>query len=319
MILWLSSFNKFKYNNILKNLKIIVQKKEISVRENYSKKLENQITVKFNDEQKKYEIQLKSKTLKTALGNPYVFNVSKKKLAYLVASEWRNFFIYKKKMETMELCSLVSRSIQIENFKSNEEYYEYVKHNMIKFLDSDTCLTFVSKSEYNGELRKKQFELYQDIIDEFENYFYIYSKKFMGDVLKNKLEFKFNILDFDKDGIFGGDNNEKVKKVIMHWLSNLSPYEFSAFESTVLETKSFLCGAILLRSNCLNLERSKNFFQLNKKSLSDYFYMSLKDIILLSNIETTFQVEKWGKIEGHHDVDEAFLIKRLSSCSLVCS
>lgn len=274
-----------------------------------------------------YDIQLDGKTLKTPLGFPLSLPLEKKQLAYLVAHEWANLPDLKVKINALPLTSLSSRAIDLTKVYNDKNAdpemvakvgnADDIKLNLLKYLDTDTCLIFTTLDEYEGQLRVKQDELYFPLKKEFEDYFTAYAKG-KGNLLKNDGD-KVNLeyLDCETHGLSGNRQTITTQNIVLSWMNDLSMFELVALERAILTSKSFLCGAALLRSNCSNESRMKEFFQVNKSSPDDYYHKTVEEIVELGNLEIIYQTEEWGEVEDTHDVDKEDWLRHLSSSALL--
>lgn len=279
--------------------------------------------VYFNSETKKYEIQLDGKTLRTPLGFPLELPESKKQLAYLIAHEWTHLPDLKVKSSTLPLTALATRAIDLsKHHLSNSDKakemlaLEDIKLQMLRYLDTDTCLIFATNRECDGKLRKRQEEIYRPLIAEFDDFFtkYAHSKKLIPE--SESIELKF--LDCEKDGLRGNRQGETTQEVVLDWLDQLPIYDLIALEKTILTSKSFLCGISLLRSNVNDDNTLNELYQINKQTTEDYYHKSLEELVELANLETIFQTGEWGEVEDTHDVDKHDWLRNLASAALVC-
>lgn len=281
----------------------------------------------YNKDLDKYEVKLDGKTLKTPLGFPLSLPNEKKQLAYLVAHEWANLPDLKVKINALPLTSLSSRAIDLYNVYNNENVdremiskvgnVDDIKVNLLRYLDTDTCLIFTTLDEYEGKLRNRQNELYFPLIKEFEDYFTEYAKR-KGNLLKSEDErVSLKYLDCETYGLSGNRQSITTQNIVMSWMNDLSMYELVALERAILTAKSFLCGAALLRSNCSNESRMKDLYQINKSSATDYYHKTVEELVELGNLEIIFQTEEWGEVEDTHDVDKVDWLRHLSSCALL--
>ncbi|RCK60888.1 Protein ATP12, mitochondrial [Candida viswanathii] len=279
--------------------------------------------VHFNPETKRYEVQLDGKTLRTPLGFPLELPESKKQLAYLIAHEWTHLPDLKVKSSSLPLTALAARAIDLskqhlsEDEKAKEMLaLEDIKLQMLRYLDTDTCLIFATNRECDGKLRKRQEEIYRPLIAEFNDFFtkYAHSKKLIPE--NESIELKY--LDCETDGLRGNKQGEKTQEVVMDWLDQLPIYDLVALEKTILTAKSFLCGVALLRSNVNDEKTLQKVYQLNKQTAEDYYHRSLEDLVELADLETIFQTGEWGEVEDTHDVDKHDWLRNLASAALVC-
>lgn len=287
----------------------------------------NKATAKFNEQSGQFDICLDEKPLKTPLGNKLSVPASKKQLAYLIGHEWDNLVDLKIKPNTLPLTSMASRATDLAIVHGAEKVdpnlvtkvgdLQDIKYDILRYLDTDTCLIFTILEEYEGRLRQKQEELYRPLIAEFEDYFTAFAKQ--NNLLpepdyKVKLEF----LDCETDGLRGNRQSLTTQNIVLQWLDQLPIYDLVALEKAILSLKSFLCGASILRSNVGDKSKQAEFYQLNKSSEADYFKKSVEELVEMGNLETIFQTEEWGEVEDTHDVDKADWLRNLSSCALVC-
>ncbi|WPK23229.1 hypothetical protein PUMCH_000458 [Australozyma saopauloensis] len=282
---------------------------------------------KENPQTKLYEVCLDDKPLKTPLGHTLAIPAEKKQLAHLVEHEWDTLNDLKIKPNSLPLTSMVSRAVDLQTVHFAEEVdanmvakigdLNDIKYNMLRYLDTDTCLIFTVAEEYEGRLRAKQEELYRPLIAEYEDFFTAYGKK--HNLLPDEnARIHLEVLDCETDGLCGKSQSITTQNVVLKWLDLLPIYDLVALEKAILSSKSFLCGASILRSNVGDEDAQKNLYQVNKSDVSDYFYKSVDEIMELGNLETIFQTGEWGEVEDTHDVDNADWLRNLSSSALVC-
>ncbi|EGW34848.1 uncharacterized protein SPAPADRAFT_57941 [Spathaspora passalidarum NRRL Y-27907] len=284
---------------------------------------------KYNTDTKKFDVQLDGKTLRTPLGFPLSLPESKKQLAELIAHEWANLPDLKIKTNSLPLTSLASRAIDLTHIHDQEVAdreemiakvgnIEDIKINVLRYLDTDTCLIFATHKEYSGKLRKKQDELYLPLIQEYNDFFTTYARN-KGHLLAHPTdEVKLQHLDCETDGLRGNRQTITTQNVVLDWLDNVPVFDLIALERAILTTKSFLCGVSLLRSNISDEEIMKSVYQLNKNSPEEYYHKTVEEIVELGNLETIFQTEEWGEVEDTHDVDKVDWLRNLASAALVC-
>lgn len=288
----------------------------------------DKVETKYNEDTSHYDVKLDGKNLKTPLGYPLSLPSEKKLLAYLIAHEWAHLPDLKVKTNALPLTSVAARSIDLihitKSGNANEEQIakignlEDIKLNLLRYLDTDTCLIFATKEEYSSKLRKRQQELYFPLIEEYNDFFTAYAKS-KGNLLPSdnyKVELAY--LDCETDGLRGNKQEITIQNIVLDWLNTLPIYDLIALEKSILTSKSFLCGVSLLRSNCSDPKRMKEVYQHNKNSPDEYFFRSIEEIIELGNLETIFQTEEWGEVEDTHDVDKVDWIRNLTSAALLC-
>lgn len=280
------------------------------------------VDAKYNDATNSYEVQLDGKTLKTPLGYKLAVPATKKQLAHLIAHEWANVPELKIKHGSLPLTSLASRAIDLQNTNEGDSdaiakvgRLEDIRLNLLKYLDTDTCLIFTTLDEYEGKLRARQDELYLPLIKEYEDFFtkYAHDRKLLPQDMKVEL----NSLDCETDGLRGNEQSITTQNVVLHWLELLPIYDLVALEKATLASKSFLCGASVLRASCSDLNIMQKLYQVNKTTKDDYFIKSIDEIVELGNLETIFQTEQWGEVEDTHDVDKVEWLRSLTSAALV--
>ncbi|RLV92153.1 Protein ATP12 mitochondrial [Spathaspora sp. JA1] len=284
--------------------------------------------IKYDDNN--YHVQLDGKTLRTPLGFQLSLPESKQQLAKLIAHEWANLPDLKIKTNALPLTSLASRAVDLthvnydKNVADREELIakvgniEDIKVNVLRYLDTDTCLIFATHKEYSGKLRQKQDELYIPLIEEYNEFFTTYARSKSGLLPHENDEIKLQYLDCEVDGLRGNRQTITTANVVLDWLDNVPVFDLIALERAVLTTKSFLCGITLLRSNVSHEENLQSIYQVNKQNAEDYYHKTIEEIIELGNLETIFQTQEWGEVEDTHDVDKVDWLRNLTSAALVC-
>ena len=157
---------------------------------------------------------------------------------------------------------------------------------------------FSPAKEFEGALREEQDKLYLPIIKKIE--------EFLGQYSSSDKQLTLQILDADVHGLRGNVQSQEVKDAAMNYMDSLSPWDLAVFEKTVLTTKSFICGILLMES-------------MTKKSTHKELVKSLDEIIRLATLETIFQVERWGEVEDTHDVDKRDIHRKISSAAIAVS
>lgn len=287
----------------------------------------NKAGARYNDESGHYEVCLDEKPLKTPLGNRLALPADKKQLAYLIGHEWDNLIDLKIKPNTLPLTSMASRATDLavvhgaaevdKNLVTKVGDLQDIKYDILRYLDTDTCLIFTVLEEYEGKLREKQEELYRPLIAEYEDYFTEFARK--NNLLPDpEYKVKLEYLDCETDGLRGNRQSLTTQNIVLLWLDQLPIYDLVALEKAILSSKSFLCGASILRSNVADTAKQAEFYQLNKGGEASYFKKSVEELVEMGNLETIFQTGEWGEVEDTHDVDNADWLRNLSSCALVC-
>lgn len=282
------------------------------------------VDTSFNEDTQSWDICLDGKPIKTPLGFPLAIPKRKKDLAYLVAHEWANLANLKVKTNSLPLTSLVARTIDLEKTNKSDNpdlvakvgNLDDIKIEFLRFFNTDTCLVFTTKDEYDGRLRQRQDELYLPLIEEYENFFTKWGRD--HELLPEPdYKVKINYLDCETDGIRGNDQNLTTQKIVLHWLDALPVDDIVAMEKTIMTAKSFLCGALLVRSNCGDPKLMKELYQFNREGPKTYFHKTIPEIIELGNLETIYQTEEWGEVEDTHDVDKVDWIRNLTAAALL--
>lgn len=285
-----------------------------------------QVNTSLNEETGHYDICLDKKPLKTPLGHKLQIPKNKKQLAGLVAHEWDSLADLKIKSNLLPLTSMVSRAVDLINVHHAETVdadlvskigdLQDIKHNMLRYLDTDTCLIFTTLDDNEGRLRARQDELYKPLIEEYESFFTAYGRS-RGLLPSEDYKVKLTFLDCEVDGLQGNGQGITTQQVVLLWLDELPMYDLIALEKAILMSKSFLCGATILRSNGSDPER-RHLYQPNKSAPEDYFSKTIEEVVEMGNLETIFQTAEWGEVEDTHDVDKADWLRNLSAAALVC-
>lgn len=254
----------------------------------------------------KITVQLDAKPLRTPLGNNLAIDHDRKVLGLMLKKEWSNLQEVASKKFSLPLTSLVSRCIDLETTSNADCDPEAVakiggdttviKNQLLRYMDTDTLLVFSPAKEFEGALREEQDKLYLPIIKKIE--------EFLGQYSSSDKQLTLQILDADVHGLRGNVQSQEVKDAAMNYMDSLSPWDLAVFEKTVLTTKSFICGILLMES-------------MTKKSTHKELVKSLDEIIRLATLETIFQVERWGEVEDTHDVDKRDIHRKISSAAIV--
>lgn len=300
-------------------------KSETNRLEKTMSKFWDKVTTELDPELGMYEVRLDGKLLKTPLGHKLAVPQQKKQLAQLVGHEWDSLVDMKIKPNSLPLTSMVSRAVDLTtvflaevvdaNLVSKIGDLQDIKYNVLRYLDTDTCLIFAGLDDNEGALRSKQEELYRPLIEEYESFFTAFARKnHLLDGEKVKLQY----LDCETDGLRGNSQPINTQNVVLQWLDQLPIYDLVALEKAILSSKSFLCGATILRSNVSDPTALAQLYQVNKSSPEEYFSRSVEEIKELGDLETIIQTAEWGEVEDTHDVNNADWLRNLSAAALVC-
>lgn len=287
----------------------------------------NEAKARFNEETSLYDVCLDGKPLRTPLGYRLSIPKDKKQLAYLIGHEWDTLLDLKIKPNTLPLTSMASRATDLAivheaetvdpNLVTKVGDLQDIKIDMLRYLDTDTCLIFTTLEEYEGKLRQRQEELYRPLIAEYENYFTEYARQ--NNLLPEpEFKVKLEFLDCETDGLRGNRQSLTTQNIVLLWLDQLPIYDLVALEKAILSSKSFLCAVTILRTNVADRAKQAELYQLNKTGEADYYKKTVEELIEMANLETIFQTQEWGEVEDTHDVDNADWLRNLSSCALVC-
>lgn len=287
----------------------------------------NKASAAFDEDLKKWVVNLDNKPLKTPLGNKLAIPERKEQLALLVAHEWDNLLDMKIKPTNLPLTSLTSRAVDLSSVFETENPdpnlvikigdLQDVKHDLLKYLDTDTCLIFATEDEYEGKLRKRQKELYNALIEEYNSFFTEFGRQ-NGLLPSENHKVQLQTLDCETDGLRGNSQTAEDRAIVLGWLDHLPLFDLVALEKAILTSKSFLCGVTILRSNATDEATKKAIYQPNKASELEYYFKDIEEITELGNLETIFQTEEWGEVEDTHDVDQAEWGRSLTAAALVC-
>ncbi|KAL6942815.1 hypothetical protein ACO0RG_001779 [Hanseniaspora osmophila] len=281
-----------------------------------------QIDLKKDSKDHSSTITLDSKPVRTPLGHNLTIPASKPTLSFLLLNEWANLPNLKIKPHSLPLTSIVARCIDLQKSLNKEVLQKATEDSelsdeiiskigcsnredlypqLLRYLDTDTLLCFSPRAEFEGKLREEQDKKYLPIIAKVENFM---NKKFPYmatngvNTSENAQEkFKLQILDADLHGLRGNQQDNVTKSVAINYMDSLSLWDLVIFEKTVLSTKSFICGLLLLNNQA--------------------FDVSMNEIIRLSTMETLHQVDRWGEVEDTHDVDKRDISRNVNAASIV--
>ncbi|CDO91812.1 unnamed protein product [Kluyveromyces dobzhanskii CBS 2104] len=264
-----------------------------------------QVSLEETDD--KITVQLDSKPLRTPLGYPLSLPHSRKLLSVMLLNEWSNIPSLSIKPHALPLTSLVSRCIDLEMANApgvDPELIAKIGGNrdgmtddLLRYLDTDTLLVFSPVKEYEGALRKGQDEMYLPLISGVE--------KFLTQLRGDKTPVKLLTLDGDLHGLRGNAQSKETRQIARQYLDSLSLWDLAVFEKTVLTTKSFICGLLLL------LNKSANVANIPELKVS------MEDIARAATLETIYQVERWGEVEDTHDVDKRDVRRNVNAAAIV--
>lgn len=260
--------------------------------------------VALKDDGSQFLVQLDSKTILTPLGNSLSVEKGRRLLAMLLKKEWTNLPSLAIKTHSLPLTSLVSRCIDLENVNgpgSDPEMRakiggdrEQISNDLLRYLDTDTLLVFCPRNEFEGDLRKAQDERYLPIIASVE--------KFLGHYSASPI--KLRILDTEVDGLRGNRQPDETISAAKKFLDTLSLWDLAVFEKTVLTTKSFICGVLLLQNKA------------SKKS-AEGLESTMEAIAQAATLEIIHQTDRWGEVEDTHDVDKRDVRRQIHAAGIV--
>ncbi|KAL2315182.1 Protein atp12, mitochondrial [Schizosaccharomyces pombe] len=181
-------------------------------------------------------IQLDGRNLKSPSGKIVKVPKEMELLAHLIALEWDRLPSTSVRQHNLPITSLVSRAIDISQFKKEEK--ELLSTQLIRFLDTDTILIYSPETEYEGKLLEEQKENWWPLKETFEN----------------KLGVQLSYLDGDA-GIIAHKQTQETHERIRNWLSSLNSWQLAAFERSVSCCKSFIVSFMILKGY-LNSEKA---------------------------------------------------------------
>ncbi|SCV03384.1 LANO_0G03818g1_1 [Lachancea nothofagi CBS 11611] len=248
-------------------------------------------------------ITLDSKPVRTPLGNALTVSKDRRLLALVLENEWANLASLSIKPHSLPVTSIVSRCIDLEYASRPDSDADLVakiggdrakiSDTLLRYLDTDTLLCLSPSAEFEGALRAAQNKLYLPIINAAETFL----SKFSNEPVS------IAILDADLHGLRGNIQSEATKAAALKYLGSLSLWDLAVFENTVLTTKSFMCGLLLLANKALtpHSDLSKTMEQLAQ----------------CATLETIYQVERWGEVEDTHDVDYRDVRRKTNAAAIV--
>ena len=269
------------------------------------------MSLNVSSKTRKIQVELDSKPIKTPAGNNLAVDKDRGLLALLLKEEWDSIPNLKVKPYSLPLTSLVSRCIDLENPKINGPDPETkskvgadrdeICGNLLRYLDTDTLLVFSPRAEYEGALRSAQDRIYLPIIEAIERFL---SKYVDSSLAKGEAVIKLKTLDADIHGLASNVQSDRVRQAARNYLDTLSYWDLAVFEKTVLTTKSFICGILLVQ----NKSRVNEF--------KDLVY-TVDDIVEASTLEVIYQTERWGEVEDTHDVNKRDIKRNVSAAAIV--
>ncbi|QLG75034.1 hypothetical protein HG535_0H03610 [Zygotorulaspora mrakii] len=267
-----------------------------------SQKFWKQVSIK--EDGSKLLMQLDSKSILTPLGNPIVIDKDRRLLAMLLQKEWETLPNKSIKPHLLPLTSLVSRCIDLESVHGENGDpdlmakiggdREKIATDLLRYLDTDTLLIFSPHYEYEGALREAQNNLYLPLISTVEQFLKRYTPS----------EVNLRVLDSDTDGLRGNSQAASTREAAKKFLDSLSLWDLAVFENTVLTSKSFICGILMLQSKA-SLKPSR------------HLELNTEEIVRAATLEIIHQVERWGEVEDTHDVDKRDVRRKLHAAGIV--
>ncbi|CCH63111.1 hypothetical protein TBLA_0J01130 [Henningerozyma blattae CBS 6284] len=241
-------------------------------------------------------LQLDGRTVRTPGGLPLEFPDTHTVLASMLQREWQAVTEkatkgkgpgnWKKlQRENLPLTSLVGRCLGLQMSPKDRNA---AKKSLIPFIDTDTLVVMSPQNELDGVLRSRQEELYPKFVKLTED---LFSKDFNPE---GSAPLRLSILDTETHGIRPHKQSQPVTDAAVNYLDSLTPWNLAVMEHTVVATKSFLCGILLLQS-----------------------WAPVKDIAELSLLEAICQAERWGSIPESHERERLQLEQSLHCAALV--
>lgn len=222
-----------------------------------------------------YQILLNNNPFKTPSGKIFEFPLRKHNLAYSVLLECRSFSPKFFEYYFSPLTSLSIRAIDIFSEKKNREQ---ASDRLLKYLDTDTILSFASKDESGGDLLVLQKKMWGPLHEWAQKYWDV-------QILKTNNDF----------GIIMNPQPEKTRNLIKEWVCNLDQWQFAALERAICLNKSFIIGAkMIATANSSPIER-----------------LGVEKAFNLAQLETLFQIERWGKVDNCKNINNILFTKVL--------
>lgn len=268
-----------------------------------AKKFWDKVSVAQDPVRGKFVIQLDTKPIRTPLGYSLAVEKDRGLLAALLQKEWSNVPNGTVRPHALPLTSLVSRCIDLEHANregANDDLKvkiggdrEELSKSLLRYLDTDTLLVFSPKDELEGKLRLAQDKMYLPIIASVEKFLSNYSDS----------PITLSILDADVHGLRGNAQDAKSIAAAKSYLDSLSAWDLAVFEKTVLVTKSFICGLLLLQNKSV-------------RSPTPGLEYTMEDIARAATLETIYQTERWGEVEDTHDVDKRDIRRNVHAAAI---
>ncbi|SCU97019.1 LADA_0H03994g1_1 [Lachancea dasiensis] len=248
-------------------------------------------------------LTLDNKPIRTPLGNSLTVPKDRQFLALVLQNEWSNLTTLSIKPHTLPVTSIVSRCIDLEYVSTPNADGELVAkiggdrkqiaQTLLRYLDTDTLLCLSPKAEYEGALRAAQDKLYLPVIKSAETFL----SKFAEEPVA------IQVLDADIHGMRGNSQLEPTRAAALKYIDSLSMWDLAVFEKTVLTTKSFICGLLLLQNKC----------QVPKTEMP----ITMEQIAQCATLEIIYQTERWGEVEDTHDVDHRDIRRNVNAACIV--
>ncbi|GAV49320.1 hypothetical protein ZYGR_0N07270 [Zygosaccharomyces rouxii] len=268
-----------------------------------AKKFWDQVSVGENVQNGKLVIQLDKKPVRTPLGNHLAVDKDRKILARLLQKEWSYISHGSVKTHALPLTSLIARCIDLEAANAEGAHPDLkvkiggnrneLSNSLLRYLDTDTILVFSPRDELEGKLRAAQDDMYLPIIGSVEKFLSQHSDK----------PISLQILDADLHGLRGNAQKPETLAAARKFLDSLSAWDLAIFEKTVLTTKSFICGILLLQ-NKASTDPAKGL------------QYTMEDIARAATLETIHQTERWGEVEDTHDVDKRDIRRNVHAAAI---
>lgn len=268
-----------------------------------AKKFWDQVSVVEDPDNDKLIVQLDRKPVRTPLGNHLAVEKERKLLATLLQKEWSNVSNGSIRTHALPLTSLIARCVDLEAANEQGAHADLkvkisgdrkqLSDSLLRYLETDTILVFSPKDELEGNLRAAQDDMYLPIIGSVE--------KFLGQQGGRPIDLQ--ILDADVHGLRGNPQKLETLAAARKYLDGLSSWDLAIFEKTVLATKSFICGILLLENKTMG-DPAKGL---------EY---TVEDIAKAATLETIYQTERWGEVEDTHDVDKRDIRRHVHAAAI---
>jgi ATP synthase F1 complex assembly factor 2 len=249
-----------------------------------------------------YQVMLDKRPLRTP--NKAILQIprSKRHLAAAIALEWEVLTSASQALRPhmIPLTSIASRAVTVEeeDRDSRNSIRAEIVENLLGYLDTDAVVCLAPETDHASSGPKSLREIQEasavDIIS------FLTSTVWPG----------IHIELTSNDSIVPKKQSVATRDVIRGWMTGLNAYDLVGLERAVLATKSLLIASRLVAS------WSGRFKHVQTDEMPEF---GIDEAAEAANHELQWQMQRWGEVEGAHDVADEDMKRQLGSVILLVS